>query len=121
LDYERGDFYGRLTCGGCGPGYSEETATLSAWTGMFNVYHDFASVHHGFSPYVGAGIGASYVVSSNVESNNPPDSVYPGAGKWNLAWALMVGGTRPISPTVLLDVGYRFVSLGGGISGEIDD
>ncbi len=121
LDYERGDFYGRLTCGGCGLGYSQETATLGAWTGLFNFYHDFNSMHHGFAPYVGAGIGASYVVSSNVASDNPPNSLYPGAGHWNFAWALMAGGTKQIGPSLMLDVGYRFLSLGEGVSGEIDD
>jgi len=123
VDYEwPGHFHGNLNCPtlGClpGPTYSDEYADISAWTGLVNAYVDLGT-WGGFTPYVGAGIGTSYLSTSNVHYVNPDASTgtWGGASKWNLAWALMAGVSYNISPKWLLDLNYRYVNLGDAISG----
>lgn len=119
LDYEwPGHFEGRLICppactAAPDPEYSIERADISAWTGLINAYFDFGS-WGSLTPYVGAGIGASYLSTSNVNFINPDGSTgtWGGAGKWNLAWALMAGVTYDLSYNLALDVNYRYVNLG---------
>jgi opacity protein-like surface antigen len=120
-DYETpGHFYGRLDCQTCGATYSEETADISAWTTLFNAYVDLIQ-SAAFTPYLGVGVGASHLVTTNVASNEPPNSSYPGAGKWNFAWAIMAGVSHQVSQNGVLDAGYRFLSLGEAQSGLIYD
>jgi opacity protein-like surface antigen len=123
LDYESpAEFYGRLTCpAACAPAtFSEETADISAWAGLFNVYFDLGKHGH-WQPYVGAGAGFSALITTNVASTNPPGSSYPGDTHWNFAWALMAGVSKEVSQTMKLDLGYRFINLGEARSGVIDD
>jgi opacity protein-like surface antigen len=122
IDYETpSHFYGRLNCTLCGPGYSEERADVSAWTGLANFYVDLLSHPGVLKPYVGAGIGVSYLTTQNVTSNNPPGATYAGASHWNFAWALMAGVSKDIGPQYKLDINYRYVNLGEARSGVIDD
>jgi opacity protein-like surface antigen len=122
LDYETpSDYYGRLDCPACGATYSEETASISAWTGLFNVYWDFdGEFHHGLKPYVGAGVGFSVLKTSNVYTSDPAGP-YPGDTKVNLAWALMAGASKELKPGLSLDFNYRFLWLGTAVSGVIYD
>lgn len=131
LDYEwPGDFHGRLICpsGPCDPDtYSDEYAKIAAWTGLFNVYWDLGTIAGEgpgvLTPYIGAGIGASYLVTSNVNYVNPDSSTgsWDGAGKWNLAWALMAGVSYAVSKDWLFDLNYRYVHLGNAVSGSTTD
>jgi opacity protein-like surface antigen len=56
----------------------------------------------GVTPYVGAGVGASY---------NHLD-LLAGDGRWNFAWAGMVGAAYHLSQNLSVDFGYRYVDLG---------
>ena len=103
-----------------GPGFSNETADISAWTGLGNFYLDIGN-HPGFQPYVGAGAGFSYLTTTNVASDNPPGSSYPGASHWNFAWDVTAGATMNLTPTMKLDINYRYLSLGEARSGVIND
>ncbi|PTW59691.1 opacity protein-like surface antigen [Breoghania corrubedonensis] len=121
-DYEfKSGFDGHAPCGGCGAiGYSVETADIDAWTFMVNAYADLGT-WQGFTPYVGAGIGTSYVSASGVRGHTAtgvPVS-YDSHGRWNLAWALMAGASYEISPNMMIDAGYQFRSLGKAKSGRI--
>lgn len=126
LDYEwPGHFEGRLICPApctvaADPEYSIERAGITAWTGLLNAYFDFGS-WGSLTPYVGAGIGASYLVTSDVNFINPDGSTgtWGGAGKWNLAWALMAGLTYDLSYNLALDMNYRYVHLGDAQSAVI--
>jgi opacity protein-like surface antigen len=86
---------------------------------MLNVYYDLDQIPviqlpGGFKPYVGAGIGLSYI-----EVN---DQAIPGAGGTvarvlgdddvNLAWQLMFGVGYQVTPKFAADVGYRYARLG---------
>jgi opacity protein-like surface antigen len=121
LDYETpSNFNGHLDCPLCGATFSEETADISAWAGLFNFYWDFEG-HKNFKPYVGAGVGFSALTTTNVASDNPPGSVYPGATHWNFAWALMAGLTKDMGGKMKLDINYRYLNLGEARSGVISD
>jgi opacity protein-like surface antigen len=67
----------------------------------------------GFTPYVGAGIGAAYTNSSW----NPLVGTAPGVSGWNLAWALMAGFSYAVSSNLAIDIGYRYIHLGDTNSG----
>ncbi|KAB2874861.1 MAG: porin family protein [Bauldia sp.] len=123
VDYEwPGSFHGRLRCPGtCG--YSDEYADISAWSSLVNFYLDFPLNGEGvggITPYIGAGIGASYLVTSDVNYINPDSSTgtWDGAGKWNFAWAAMVGASYAVSRNWLIDLNYRYIDLGKAVSGK---
>lgn len=125
FDYEwPGEFHGELPCpGGCAsPGFSNEFADISIWTGLVNGYFDLFTAG-GFTPYIGAGAGFSVVTTSNNVGYSPatpttPDP-YEGASKANFAWALMAGFGYQMSPNWILDVNYRYAHLGSGVSGDV--
>lgn len=128
LDYEfKAGFHGDLDClGPCGDGgSSDEYADIDAWTGLVNVYADLGD-YYGFKPYVGGGIGASYLTTSDVYSVNPPGGVPEGEidgdgdSTWNFAWALTAGTAYQISDRMLLDLNYRYVNLGDAQTGDVN-
>jgi opacity protein-like surface antigen len=57
----------------------------------------------GVTPYVGAGVGAAYNVLGD-------------EGRWNFAWAGMVGAAYHLSPNLSVDFGYRYADLGSAIA-----
>ncbi|MCX5516336.1 outer membrane protein [Kaistia algarum] len=122
IDYEfSAGAYGEGYCGGCGGvGHTIESADISAWTLLANGYIDLGN-YAGFTPYVGAGIGTSYLETSNVGYINPNGVTggWDGAGQWNFAWALMAGASYAISPNTSIDLNYRYLNLGDAVSGYI--
>lgn len=125
LDYETpGSFRGRLDCpSSCSSGsYSGEFADITAWSGLVNAYADLGT-YYGVTPYIGAGVGASYLVTDNVYSNDPDYGhvSHDGDGKWNFAWALMAGASYAIDNHWAVDVGYRYINLGDAQSGIISN
>ena len=128
LDYEwPGHFHGRLNCpdpctAAPSPEFSDEFASISAWTTLINAYFDiplFAEGPVGLAPYVGAGIGASYLTTSNVHFINPNGGTgsWGGDNKWNFAWSVTAGVSYAITRNTLLDFNWRYVNLGDAVSG----
>ncbi|POF31151.1 outer membrane protein [Roseibium marinum] len=104
----------------CGsPGHSIEKADIDVWTFMLNGYVDIGTWNK-ITPYVGAGIGASYVTTSNITFANPDGArgSYDGDSKWNFAWALMAGASYEITPNLALDGGYRYLNIGDAHSAK---
>jgi opacity protein-like surface antigen len=130
LDYEwPGEFEGRLICpspctGDPDPEYSIERADITAYTGLINFYFDLPlggeGAFGGFTPYIGAGLGTSYLVTDNVNFTNPngTEGKWPGEGTWNFAWAAMVGGSWALNKNWLIDLNWRYVDLGNAKSGS---
>lgn len=86
---------------------------------LANAYYDLGDFH-GLTPYVGAGIGASYNTIYNFYDVNEPQSAYGFAAdnsKWSLAWALHAGASMPVNERLTLDFGYSFVKLGDAETG----
>ena len=122
LDYEfKSKFNGNLAClPACGgKGFSEEQAKISAWTALWNVYADLGDFH-GFTPYVGAGVGASRIKVGNYEFKNPNGTrgTQPGDSNWDFSWALMAGVGYHVTDNLMVDVGYRYLDLGDAQSGK---
>jgi opacity protein-like surface antigen len=93
-------------------------------TGLFlaNGYVDVGT-WGGFTPYVGGGVGlAAYQVSGLKDTSFYPGGAFGFANNvngTNLAWALMAGVSYRFSPSLLLDVGYRYVNMGTLNTGTI--
>lgn len=122
VDYEtrakfKGDLLSNTGCGAAKCG-SHDTAKIDAWTFFWNGYIDIANFH-GFTPYVGGGIGVARLDISNYRTTGfsgcggkcPTDS-YAGDDKWNFAWNLQAGASFNVTDNLLLDANYRFVDLG---------
>ncbi|WP_310618893.1 outer membrane protein [Flexibacterium corallicola] len=122
LDYEwPSRFSGEAECFlPCVGGSSVETAKLDVWTVLWNAYAELGNFN-GLTPYVGAGVGGSYVRSRGVRYVNADGNRghYKGAGKWNLSWALMAGAGYELSPKWTLDAGYRYLNIGDGRTKKI--
>lgn len=131
LDYLfKSDFKGSTKgdCGACGPGFTPTAATsrdLSSMTAislLANAYVDIG--HYGaFTPYVGAGIGGTYVKwdklnntsCSDADSSSCDESVnHKGRGSWRFTYALMAGTSIDLTCNLKADVGYRFRHIEGG-------
>ena len=111
-----------LACGG-GRYQDSERVKIEAYSALANVYADLGNFH-GVIPYIGGGIGASYLRTSDVEGSAKDANTGKnpgGAGKWNFAWALMAGVEYPISDNLSLDLGYRYLNLGDAKSGYVTD
>jgi opacity protein-like surface antigen len=100
---------------------SSDRASLKAYSLMANVYVDLGTYAY-FTPYVGAGIGASYVKWDKLRNRicDDPDvdgcygSDHDGKGKWRATAAIMAGATVDITCNLKADVGYRFRYIDGG-------
>ena len=94
------------------------TAKLDSFTILANAYLDLGT-WGGFTPYVGAGIGTTNLRTHEytmVTFNQPGESVVP-ATRWNLAYAGMAGVAFRFTPNLVLDLGYRYLSMGDAVSG----
>ncbi len=118
LDYEwESDFTGKADCIGTtctsGLGISDEFASVDVWTVLWNVYADLG-YYNGFTPYVGAGIGASYVSVDDVWAVNADGRrvEMPSGDTWNFSWALMAGTSYEIDQNWKIDAGYRYLNIG---------
>jgi opacity protein-like surface antigen len=95
---------------------------------LANAYLDMGT-WYGFTPYVGAGVGAAIYQTSNVkDATNFASGSSVAGGAWgyapsytsaNFAWAAMAGVSYHITPNLLLDAGYRYVGLGTFKTGAI--
>lgn len=93
---------------------------------MANVWWDFRN-SSAFTPYVGGGIGLSFIHAKGDLSleysipGNPSKSFSGDLGgrtTTNFAWQLGAGCAWNITDTVALDLGYRFMSLGSARTAE---
>jgi opacity protein-like surface antigen len=91
------------------PQYRADIDTVSA---LMNFYVDFGT-WGGFTPYVGAGAGATYIRASNYED---PSLAVTGRSRefdrTTFSWAWMAGVAFQIQPQWLIDVGFRHLDMG---------
>jgi opacity protein-like surface antigen len=110
---------GPVSCG------DEYTGLVKSGLLLFNTYLDMGT-WRGFTPYVGAGVGAAIYQTSDIKDT----SQFPNnnATAWgyannhvgvNLAWALMAGVSYHITPSLLIDASYRYVNMGDFKTGAI--
>ena len=126
----RGDSNIAAPCSGADPagtscGFNHD-ADYSAINVMANGYVDIGTFA-GFTPYIGAGVGATRVSWGDLHSQ--PFCVaggaacsgttyggesLPGYDSWRFTYALMAGATVDITERLKLDVGYRYSDTAGG-------
>ena len=87
---------------------NDTTSKVDSISTLFNIYFDLGT-WWAFTPYVGAGIGAAYLRTSDVFT---PQFVDAGGNKWNLSYAGMAGASYAIAPNIAVDIGYRYLHLG---------
>jgi opacity protein-like surface antigen len=96
----------------------DTTAKVSGTAFLLNGYFDLGSWYH-MTPYVGAGVGAASMKISDYSSTAaPPFSGNADRNQWNFAWAGMAGVAYAIAPNMLVDLGYRYMSLGDVMTGS---
>ncbi len=119
--FGKSDFRGS-TSGICGapptPCTSSDRSSMRAYSLMANVYVDLGTYAY-FTPYVGAGIGGTYVkwdrLRNTICTGGVCDDTYhDGKGRWRFTAALMAGASIDITCNVKADVGYRFRYVDGG-------
>ena len=104
-------------------GTNHYTGKKSELLFLANGYIDIGTWHR-VTPYIGAGIGASYnTISDFLDDNVPADGHgwAPTGHKWNLAWALHAGAGIQVSDRMTLDIGYSFVNLGDAKTGNFQN
>jgi opacity protein-like surface antigen len=109
----KSDFKGS-TSGFCGPApcTTSDTSSVSTWLLLANAYAELGT-WHGFTPYVGAGIGGAHVKWDTL-TNTPPGAEHPGSKSWRFAYAVMAGASYCLTNRLKLDAGYRFSHIEGG-------
>lgn len=96
-----------------------ESASLDVWEALVNAYVDIARVGR-FTPYAGAGLGVARVDYGTLTNAATCacgvtfTGEQPGLSSTRLTWALMAGTAIDLTPSIKLDVGYRFSRLEGG-------
>ena len=131
-EYFEGRFNGSSSsaspCAGQGAGTScafSTGADYSALGLMANAYVDFGTLA-GFTPYVGAGLGATHLnwdtavekatcVAGGGACAGAAGSIsYEGRDSWRFTYALMAGVSYDLSDQLKLDVGYRYSHIADG-------
>jgi opacity protein-like surface antigen len=87
---------------------------LSSATFMANGYVDLGT-WSGLTPYVGVGIGTSYLKMTKSYDYGPQTLAVGwinGDEKWNFAWALMAGIGYAVAPNLTFELGYRYLNMG---------
>jgi len=88
------------------------TAKITAITTLLNGYFDLGT-WYGLTPYAGAGIGFSWMRSSEFVALSLPPAVTAGnSGTFDLAWAAHAGVAYAVTPNLLIDSSYRFLHIG---------
>lgn len=122
VGYRMGWFRGDLTVDyGLLTRYNGDTAaqaddyklSVESFTGLFNGYADLGT-WHGVTPYVGAGVGTSFLRTSKFTTASlvPASVSAPSYGTWTFSWAAMAGVNVALGRRTSLDIGYRHLDLG---------
>lgn len=108
---------------------NEYRTEKSEWTFLANAYWDITT-WHSITPFIGAGVGASYNRIDDLTDTNlldpsggafcPVSNGCAGSnGEWQFAWALHAGLAFAVTPNMTIELAYRFLHLGDGKSGNI--
>jgi opacity protein-like surface antigen len=108
-----------------GQGVDNYSGSKSEWVFMANAYVDLGTWWC-LTPYVGLGLGTAnvkiagfrddgFTVIGGVQSNAVTYAA--DASKWNFAWAVHAGLTYKVTPSMSIDLGYRYIDMGSGTTG----
>ncbi|MGE9010098.1 outer membrane protein [Leptospira interrogans] len=106
-----------------GPAYGVDTynATKSEWVVLGNAYVDLGTWWC-VTPFIGAGVGGARVQIANfTDTNTPTGGVAFGdtTAKWNFAWAAHAGVAYKVTPNFTVELAYRYLDMGDGLTGDL--
>ena len=110
-----------------GVGTDTYRATKSEWVVLGNAYVDLGTWWC-VTPFIGAGIGGARVSISNFTDSgiaNNGGGALPGlaladdVAKWNFAWAAHAGLAYKVSPNFTVELAYRYLDMGNGMTGDL--
>jgi opacity protein-like surface antigen len=87
------------------------TVKLDALSVLANAYLDLGT-WAGFTPYVGGGAGVSYLRGRDYTDTTIPANQVTASGRTNFSWAAMGGVAYRVSPSWVIDLGFRHLELG---------
>lgn len=100
------------------------SGSKSEWLMLANLYVDLGTWWH-ITPFIGAGVGAA---RNTISGFRDEGMILPGpsvattfgedASKWNLAWAAHAGLAYHVTPAFTVELAYRYLSLGDGVTGR---
>ena len=110
-------------------GFGTDTyhATKSEWVVLANAYVDLGTWWC-MTPFIGAGVGGARVSINNFTDQsiaNIGGGALPGlafgdnVSKWNLAWALHAGVAYKVTPNFTVELAYRYLDMGDGLTGDL--
>ena len=104
---------------------SEDASELTGYSVLLNGYVDLGT-YVGFTPYVGAGVGYTYLRWDDLANNaycsgaacptpaSVGTSTHGGESDWRFTYALMAGMSYDFSNNMKVDLGYRYRNVDGG-------
>lgn len=100
---------------------SSDKSDMRAYSLLANAYVDLGT-YGAITPYVGAGIGGTYVKWGKLRNTICDDpysggcygTEHGGEKSWRFTYALMAGATIDLTCALKADVGYRFRHIAGG-------
>ena len=121
-------FFGtdRITYPG-GVGVDTYHATKNEWVVLANAYVDLGTWWC-ITPFIGAGVGGARVAINGFTDQgiaNNGGGALPGlaygdsVAKWNLAWALHAGLAYKVTPNFTVELAYRYLDMGNGLTGDL--
>jgi len=116
-------FFGTENLSYPGPSFGANTyhATKSEWVVLGNAYVDLGTWWC-VTPFIGAGVGGARVSINNfTDLNIPNNGVAYGdnVSKWNFAWAVHAGIAYRVTPNFTVELAYRYLDMGDGLTGDI--
>lgn len=133
------DYWKQDVAGGNGAGWfcgfdascaSRERGEVEAVEVMGNAYVDLGTVA-GFTPYIGAGLGAVHVEYGDVFGTATCNgtvlcpaggltAAYGGDASWRFAYAVSAGVSYDFTDKLSIDTGYRYVNVDDGDAYRLD-
>ena len=111
-----------------GVGTDTYHATKSEWVVLANAYVDLGTWWC-ITPFIGAGVGGARVAINGFTDQGIALTValaaLPGlafgdnVSKWNLAWALHAGLAYKVTPNFTVELAYRYLDMGDGLTGDL--
>jgi opacity protein-like surface antigen len=97
------------------------TGTKSEWLFLANAYVDLGTWWC-ITPFIGAGVGVANIKIDNFRDDNiiaGGGGYAPAGTKTNFAWALHAGLGYQVTKNFTVELAYRYVDLGDGVTGDV--
>jgi len=116
----------RITYPG-GVGIDTYNGTKNEWVVLANAYVDLGTWWC-ITPFIGAGVGGARVaingftdagIANNGGGALPGLAYADNVSKWNLAWAVHAGLAYKVSPNFTVELAYRYLDMGDGLTGDL--